>query len=156
MFNQRVFNQKVINQYVHGQKEPGHKMFSKKIFILLLFSLFLLGCRTAPIMEITDAPIETASGKKPPLSNVTKQITSAGIQLGWQMKKVKSGHIVATLYLRDHMVQVDIRYSTKTYSITYKNSSEMKYDGTNIHSNYNAWVQRLNNSIRTNVFNGNP
>lgn len=138
------------------QKIFNKKLFSKKVFILILLSLFLIGCRTAPILEITDAPIETASGKKPALANITRQISSAGIQLGWQMKKVKQGHIVGTLNLRKHMVQVDIRYSRSSYSITYKNSSEMRYDGTNIHSNYNSWIQRLDNSIRTNVYNGNP
>ncbi len=146
----------MLNQKVLSRKVLGQKVFSKKILVILLFSLFLFGCRTAPILNITDAPIETTSGKKPALSSVTRQITSAGIQLGWQMKKVKPGHIVATLYLRDHMAQVNIFYSSRTYSITYKDSSDLKYDGTNIHSNYNGWIQRLDNSIRTNVYNGNP
>lgn len=128
-------------------------MLNKKIVVLILFSLFLIGCRTAPVLDIKDAPINTASGKKPALSLVTKEIFDAGVQLGWQMKKEKPGHIIATLFLRDHMVKVDIHYSTTEYSITYKDSSQMKYDGTNIHSNYNGWVQNLSNAINTQVYN---
>ena len=128
-------------------------MLNKKIIILMVLSLFLIGCRTASLMDISDAPINTASGKTPSLSLVTNEIIQAGMQLGWQMKKVKPGLVVGTLYLRDHMVKVDIHYSKTEYSIMYKDSTNMNYDGTNIHSNYNNWVQNLNNGIKTQVFN---
>ena len=128
-------------------------MPNKNIIMLIVLALFLIGCRTAPVMDIKDAPINTASGKPPALKVVTNEIIEAGVQLGWQMKKEKPGHIMGTLYLREHMVQVDIQYSTKEYSIAYKDSSKMKYDGTNIHSNYNSWVQNLSNAIKTQVYN---
>jgi hypothetical protein len=44
---------------------------------------------------------------------------------------------------------VDIPYSAKSYSITYKSSSNLNYDGTTIHSNYNGWVQNLHKAINT-------
>ena len=112
-------------------------MLNKKIVILIVLSLFLIGCRTAPVMDISNEQINTASGKTPALSVVTNKIVQAGVQLGWQMKKVKPGQIIGTLHLRDHMVQVTINYSNKQYSINYKDSNNMSYDGTNIHSNYN-------------------
>jgi len=46
------------------------------------------------------------------------------------------------------MAQVDIKYSTIAYSITYKDSSNLKYDGTKIHSNYNGWIQNLDKAIK--------
>lgn len=128
-------------------------MLNKKIVLLIILSLFLIGCRTAPIADVTNAPINTGSGKAPALSAVTHDISQAGAGLGWQMKKVKPGYIVATLFLRKHMVKVNIHYSKTEYSITYKDSKEMNYDGTNIHANYNSWVQNLSNAIRTQVFN---
>lgn len=128
-------------------------MLGKKLIILMLLSLFLIGCRTAPISDISNAPINTASGKPPSLELISKEIVEAGAQLGWQMKKVKPGYIVATLYLRSHMVKVDINYSTTEYSISYKDSSNMEYDGSNIHKNYNSWLQNLSNAINTQVFN---
>lgn len=128
-------------------------MLNKKIIILIVLSLFLIGCRTAPVMNVSDEPINTASGKAPALSVITNKIVQAGVQLGWQMKKVKPGQIIGTLHLRDHMAQVVINYSNKQYSIKYQDSNNMNYDGTNIHANYNSWVQNLNNTIRTQVFN---
>jgi len=130
-------------------------MLNKKIIVLIILSLLLIGCRTSPVLEITDAPLTTGSGKTPSISAVTHDIIQAGIGLGWQMKKVKPGHIIGTLILRKHMIKTDIYYSSSEYSIIYKDSSEMKYDGDNIHSNYNSWVQNLSNAIRTRVFNNN-
>lgn len=130
-------------------------MLSKKIVLLIVLSLFLMGCRTAPVQDFNDMPINTSSGKKPALSKVTQDIIQAGNSLGWQMKKGKPGHITATLNLRKHMAKVDINYSKTDYSIHYKDSRELRYDGANIHSNYNSWVQNLSNAISTQVYNQN-
>jgi hypothetical protein len=43
---------------------------------------------------------------------------------------------------------VDVNYSTRSYSITYKDSTELQYDGKSIHQNYNGWVQNLDKGIR--------
>lgn len=47
------------------------------------------------------------------------------------------------------MAQVDIPYNAKAYSIQYKNSANLKYDGVSIHSNYNGWVQNLDRAIQS-------
>jgi hypothetical protein len=73
----------------------------------------------------------------------------AGVSLGWQMRPTNPGHIVGTLILRTHTAVVDINYDTAKYSVTYKDSKDLEYDGTNIHSNYNGWIQRLDNAIRS-------
>ena len=39
-------------------------------------------------------------------------------------------------------------YSVKSYSIRYKDSTELGYDGGSIHQNYNGWVQNLDKGIR--------
>jgi len=41
------------------------------------------------------------------------------------------------------MARVAIAYSTRSYSITYKDSHTMNYDGATIHRNYNKWVRNL-------------
>ena len=94
-----------------------------------LFSLFLIfmtvsiaiGCsRTSPIQDVTNAPVTVATGKNYTLTDVRNAIMRAGASLGWQMQDVAPGHMVGTLNIRTHMAQVDIRYNTKAYSITYK------------------------------------
>ena len=67
---------------------------------------------------------------------------------GWQMVPKGPGNIEGTLILREHRAVVDVRYDTKTYSIKYKDSSNLQYDGASIHKNYNGWIQNLDNGIR--------
>lgn len=119
-----------------------------KFFAIVVASAFLMlaGCRSNPVLNIENAPITVAA--KHSSKDIKKAIIRAGAGLGWNMKAKKSGHIVATLYLRDHVAIVDIKYSNKSYSITYKDSTNLNYDGTNIHKNYNGWVTNLNRQIQ--------
>lgn len=123
----------------------------KKSLVSVLTIAVLLfaaaGCRTAPIYNVQDATIVASTSKPLKLADVGKAIVRAGGSLGWIMKIEKPGHIVGTLHLRTHMAQIDVNYTTKSYSITYRNSENLNYDGTNIHSNYNGWIQRLNQNI---------
>jgi len=118
------------------------------IFTIVVASAFLIlaGCRSNPVLNIENAPITIAA--KHSSADIKKAIVRAGAGLGWNMKAKKSGHIVATLYLREHVAIVDIKYSNKSYSITYKDSTNLNYDGTNIHKNYNGWVTNLNRQIQ--------
>ena len=111
-------------------------------------AIILAGCnRTNPVMNVEGSPITVASGKTN-MEKVKGAIISAGARMGWQMKAVSDGYLVATLYQRGHMAQVDIKYTTESYNITYKDSSNLLYDGTNIHRNYNNWVNNLDRNIR--------
>ncbi len=116
-----------------------------RIMIIAVIAGAMIGCRTAPVYNVEQQTIVSNGSAK--MGDVQKAIVSAGASLGWQMKVMKPGHIVGTLFLRDHMAKIDVHYSTKTYSINYKDSSNLKYDGTNIHSNYNGWVQNLQRKI---------
>lgn len=113
---------------------------------MVVLTMALIGCRTAPVYNVTDTAVNVSG--KATADDVKQAIMSAGAGLGWQMKEVKPGHIVGSLFIRKHSAVVDIPYSTKSYSITYKDSTELKYDGTNIHNNYNGWVQNLDRAIQ--------
>jgi hypothetical protein len=115
--------------------------------------MLLISCRSTPILNIEDQSFSLRSSAKPALTQITRQIITAGDKLGWKMTRVKPGHIIATIHLRRHMAKVDIRYSNTKYSITYKDSLALKYDGESIHKNYNGWVQNLSNAINTQVYN---
>lgn len=118
-----------------------------KYLIALLVGLTVIaaGCRSNPVLNIEDSPIN-ANVKSS--KDVQKAIIRAGTSRGWKMKVVGKGHIEGTLLLRKHMAKVDIKYNRKSYSINYKDSAELNYDGTNIHPNYNGWVQNLDRSIQ--------
>ena len=131
-----------------------NRVLTHGIFLMVVMVLFV-GCKGIPIFNVTEANINTVSGNEPTLEDVTRAIVSAstGSHPAWNMQIIKPGHIVATLHVRSHMAAVDIEYTTKGYSITYKESSNLKYDPTDetIHERYNLWIQRLDSNIRAKV-----
>ena len=119
----------------------------KSLYIILIgLSFVLAGCRTAPVMNIEDAPVTT--NVKASVKDVRKAIIRAGATLGWQMKDIATGHIQGTLLLRKHVAKIDIMFSDKSYTIRYKDSTNLGYDGTTIHSNYNGWITNLDRAIQ--------
>ena len=119
------------------------------VVALMVVGLIFAGCRTSAVHNV-QAPVITTSAKVT-MDQVEKAIILAGGSLGWQMHKVKDGLVKGTIHLRNHNATVDIHYNTKDYSINYAGSSNLKYNSANntIHSNYNGWVQNLDNAIRT-------
>lgn len=116
--------------------------------------IMLAGCVTPhPVRNINAEPVVGPAGRAVSLEDVGKAIMRAGGTLGWQMKQVEPGYTLGTLKLRSHVAVVDIRYTTKNYSITYKDSSNLDYDGTNIHRNYNGWIFNLDRAIKTQLAN---
>ncbi|HRY14725.1 MAG: hypothetical protein KDJ31_06265 [Candidatus Competibacteraceae bacterium] len=111
-----------------------------------ILALTLLGCVSNPVYNITDAPV-TTSTRGYQARDVRNAILQAGASLGWQMKDARPGLIIGTLNVRDHMAQVEIPYDRRSYSIVYRDSYNLDYDGVNIHKNYNGWVQRLSTEI---------
>lgn len=127
-------------------------MQSKILFVAVLSLVAVVGsgCRANPVYNVQDAAI--VSGKtQASMGDISKAIVRAGSSLGWNMKEAGNGHIVGTLNVRKHMAVVDIKYNPKTYSILYKDSQNLAYDGTTIHNNYNGWVQNLDRAIRTQI-----
>lgn len=116
-----------------------------------LVLVFLSGCRGgAQIYEVKNAQVPSPPGKTLTLEQVRKEIITAGIAAGWEMKDSKPGEILATLNIRSHQAIVAIPYTNKDYSILYKDSSNLKYDAQaqTIHKNYTGWIQKLDTTIR--------
>lgn len=119
----------------------------RSLLALPLVAMFvMIGC-VAPLKNITESAITTGSEKSATIKVLGEAVVKAGGSLGWRMQRIKPGHIVGTLFLRSHMAAVDITFNEDTYSIMYKNSSNLKYDGEKIHRNYNGWIKRLDDAI---------
>ncbi len=112
----------------------------------LVFTLGLMGCRTAPVYNVEQSPIAVSA--QATLKDIKKVIIVAGVGLGWKMQENAPGLITGTLNLRKHTAVVEIPYSMTDYSILYKDSAELGYDGSSIHKNYNGWVQNLDRAIQ--------
>lgn len=123
-------------------------MKNLKLWLIFFAVLLFAACRTSPIYNVSGAQVVTGTGKQVSLDEVGRVITTAGAALSWQMKTVSPGNIVGTLNLRNHTAVVDVTYDTRSYSINYKDSVNLDYNGQKIHSNYNGWIQNLDRDIR--------
>jgi len=121
------------------------KSAALKVVIVLFAALSLSACRGAPVYNVQSAVMATPADAK--LEDVAGVIKRAGAGLGWQMADQGPGQIEGKLFLRSHMAVVSITFDTKKFSIFYKDSNDLDYDGTTIHKNYNGWVQNLEKAI---------
>ena len=119
------------------------------LFAAIVVAVAATGCAVQqPIMNVSDAPTITASGKPLDREQVRGAIVRAGAALGWQMKDEGPNMIVGTLQLRTHTAVVAIPYSARNYSVQYRSSSNLdEKDGKTIHKNYNGWIQNLTRGI---------
>lgn len=110
---------------------------------LALVAAGLAACRYAPIQRQVGGEF-VGHGT---LAQRADQIRRAGASLGWNIESVGPGLMRGTLNLRDHQAVVDIPFDTQRFAIRYVSSTNLNYDGTNIHPNYNSWVERLKRTI---------
>jgi len=101
--------------------------------------------RDEPIGNPSGIPVNWNADGQPTLERLQRAIIAGCTMRGWQCKAGKPGEIRAVLYVRQHMAEAVIAFNTSSYSITYVNSSELRYDGAKntIHRKYNLWVSNL-------------
>jgi hypothetical protein len=112
-------------------------------------ALALAGCaRTVPVLNVKDAAIgPRPGGKVLTMEQVAQAISIAGKRLGWNIVEVRPGTLDGTLRLRQHTAAVAIVHDTTRFSITYKDSTNLRYRDGTIHRNYNNWIQNLERQI---------
>jgi hypothetical protein len=128
-----------------------------KIFAMMaLLSFAIIGCRSQSVYNVKNIPI--SGNNSVSQEDVYEAIKLAGASKGWIISKVSDGLAQGQINLRAHEAIVSIPYSNSSYSILYKSSKNLKYDGETIHSNYNGWVKNLKQAIdfRLAVLFGNP
>jgi hypothetical protein len=109
------------------------------------------GCqRTVPVQNVADTPVYVPPGEEG-RDVIREAIFAGGRAKGWRMSEPEPGHIVGTVDVREHSASVDILYDADSYRIDYKDSSNLMYDGSNIHRNYNKWVTLLDRQIQVNL-----
>ena len=121
------------------------------LFALSISIFAFAGCGDGDmVLNYNNSPIVAKSSQKN-IKSIRRAIILGGTRVGWQMKEKGNGQVVATKFSRGLMAQVNIKYTTETYAITYKDSSNLKYNGQTIHPTYNKWVADLNSAIKTNL-----
>lgn len=84
------------------------------------------------------------------LAQVTDAIQQAGVEAGWQTKLVRPGLIEGHREWGNgkHNMTVEVVYDAKSYTIKYKDSKNLSYDGSSVHRQYWLRVQRWDEAIK--------
>jgi hypothetical protein len=131
--------------------ERGTKMKRVAWIVGVVMLAGLAGCRTAPIHNITSAPLAQPPNAALTMADVSRAIVTAGRKLGWRIEEIAPGEMTATLAIRKHVAVVAITHDTSTFSINYRASTNLAQSGTTIHRNYNHWVENLEKAIRSEI-----
>src|SRR5690606_5931810 len=127
----------------------------QKILLTLVFLVVASPVFAAPkVLDLVDVPVPlTLEGKTLTKDQVKAAIIAGARDRTWipTMHPEKKDTIIASVLVRGkHYAEVEISYSASAYSITYRNSRELKYnpDKGTIHKSYNGWINLLSNSIQ--------
>jgi hypothetical protein len=130
--------------------------------LLFAVSSAALARAPEPVVDLIDQPAATASGKKLTAEDVKQLIAKTAADKKWAVTSVKEGLLTASLTWNQnkHTIVINISYSADLYSLTYKDSVNMKYNKNDvrvfennygkpeIHPYYNRYVRSLNQAIQ--------
>jgi hypothetical protein len=135
--------------------EGGNRTMLRLVLALML----ALGCSTAaaarPSVPIVDYYNQQIVGAAAPASidSVRQAIATAAASRKWTITGSGSGHMVATLVIRNkHTLVIDIRYTATVLDLRYRDSTNLNYvkfdNGVRlIHPAYNTEVKALLDAI---------
>lgn len=119
----------------------------RNVFVACLIVLLSACIRVEPLHNIESEAIVTGSGNTPTIDESRSTILQAVVKKGWTIKKTGPKSFDATLSKGKKIVHITIKFSTTEYSIRYKSSQYLLYDGTSIHRRYNDWIAGLRKNI---------
>lgn len=125
------------------------KILSPTKMVLIGVLLVVGACSGTPVYNAEGQPF--AANRPLQITDIEKAIRRAAASRGWTIKKLGAGKMEGRLAIRRHVALVDITYNLREFSITYKDSQNLKYTGSTIHKNYNSWVQNLAKDINSQV-----
>lgn len=122
---------------------------NKKILLGLCAGMLLMGCRAAvPIQNVQHQALPVKDAKV-----VERAIIAGTMKRGWNVRK--TGPQVFEAVLDHHALHatVEIPYGEDYYSIIYKQSANLKYNGKKevIHPRYNTWILNLKRAINSSI-----
>ena len=113
----------------------------------LATAIGVMACRAVPIRNVYQTQITPPESMSD--AALLDSFRRAGAETGWVIRPVAPGELEGRLTVHGrHLAVVTIVYDRTQFSIQYKNSENLLYDGVHIHRNYNRWVQNLEKNIR--------
>lgn len=126
-------------------------MNMKNILILVLILVSLTGCKKTVTLRDYNSISLPSIKQSLTTKDVEVAVLRGAVAKGWNTEKLKEGEILATLNVRAHQLVVLIEYDDKTFSVKYKDSTNLHYNrATNtIHRQYVNWTDNLISAIKT-------
>ncbi len=126
--------------------------FIKRGLFSVVVCLLLSGCfgRIQPLYSVYSHPVPSSANFMS-LSEIGDVIELSGINRKWLVEEQYPGLMRLTFRKKTHMAVVEVSFDQSQYSIKYVNSTDLFYNGTNIHRNYNRWVANLERDIEMNL-----
>jgi hypothetical protein len=120
--------------------------------------LLLAAACTKPMHKVEASKYGWGPQKGVTLAQMRSTIEKTAQDLGWQLSDVQAGSFTARQEwgATKHNIVVGVVYDEKTFSIRYKDSKNMSFNGSSIHHTYNDMVSTLQDHIKTNVSNLTP
>ena len=102
--------------------------------------------RKGKIYNVVNEPLIYSNNLS--IEDVQNVITKAFENERWTVENSTPGHLEAWILVTGrHYAKVDVTYDLEKYSIMYKDSKVLLYDGKKIHNNYNKWVKKVEQNI---------
>jgi len=114
---------------------------------------FVAACATEAIHKVDKVNYGYYSKTPLTMEKVRSTIERTATRNGWQLSQQKDGSFVGKREWGGgkHNIVVDVIYDVQAFSIKYRDSYQMKYDGSWIHNTYNRMVQKLEDDIVASV-----
>ena len=120
-------------------------MRSLKLASVFVVVTVLAAC-SATVQNFSNQPFP-ADVAKLSMAEIEETIIETASTREWVVQREGEGQLTATYAPRSHSAKVAISFNQKQYSIIYVDSSNLQYNGTTIHRNYNRWVNNLRQDI---------
>ena len=122
--------------------------FPLSVVLALCLAFTVSACaHPQPVHNVIEAPVVTGSKIALTASQVKNAIITACVKVDaddrWFVDPKIDGQIIAWKEVHGDMAVIDIFYSPTSYSIKYKDSDGLLYDGQQIDQEYNERVQLL-------------
>ncbi len=110
-------------------------------------AVLLLAACTTPIIRVESIGLSIPSNANVTMGKVEAAIFKAAVDRGWSIQQLEPGRLEAEIRGRNYKAVVWITHDTKSFSIIYKDSRNLDYDGNRIRRRYNSLILKLRKSI---------
>lgn len=128
-------------------------MFTRYSAVAVLGLFILVAACTRPMHRVENSSYGWGPQKGVTLAQIQSAIEKTARDLQWELSDIKPGSFTAKRHwgATKHNIVVGVVYDRKAFSIRYKDSKNMSFDGSSIHHTYNDMVSTLQDHIKTNV-----